>query len=241
MRLDKFLADHGIGTRKELRIWIKNGRVKVNGVVVNKNDQQVNEKTDLICFDDKPLEKSGFRYFLLNKPQGVISATEDGKTATVLDLLCEENIKGLAPVGRLDKDTEGLLLITDDGQLNHRLLSPKKHVDKTYEVHLAREISSDEIERLVTGVDIGDDTNTLPAKVEQQENDTEGHPMILLTIQEGRFHQVKRMLQAVDNEVLFLKRIAMGPLVLPKDLEVGSYRRLTENERKALGVFTEVE
>lgn len=166
---------------------------------------------------------------MLHKPAGVITATEDTNQKTVLDLLTGINTKKLFPVGRLDKDTEGLLLITDDGELAHKLLSPKKHVGKTYFVQTKYPVSDDAALLLREGVDIGDDTPTLPAMVEKA-GDTE----LLLTIKEGRYHQIKRMLLAVDNEVVYLKRITMGPLQLPDDLEKGDFRPLSVSEVNAL-------
>ncbi|WP_034452224.1 pseudouridine synthase [Butyrivibrio sp. AE2032] len=236
MRLDKFLGDQNIGTRKQIKEYIKNGRCHVNGEVATKPDVHINEDTDIITFDGVELTYSRFHYYMLNKPVGVVSATRDGKNETVLDLLASENVKGLSPCGRLDIDTEGLLLLTDDGDLIHKLLSPKKHVDKVYEAHLAKELSQDDIDRLEKGLDIGDTNDdgsikmTLPAKVEVLSPDSEGRPVIHLIIHEGRFHQVKRMLEAVDNEVLFLKRLSMGSLKLPSDLPCGEYRPLTLEE-----------
>ena len=240
MRLDKFLADQNIGTRKQIKEYVKNGRCKVNGQVVLKSDIHINEDKDEISFDDILLSYSRFHYFLLNKPVGVVSATTDGKNATVIDLLQEENVKGLSPCGRLDIDTEGLLLITDDGTLIHRLLSPKKHVDKVYEVHLRDRLSDEAASKLKKGVDIGDkkdngDTDyTLPAEILFCKDDDKGRPVIKLIIQEGRFHQVKRMLEAVGNEVLFLRRLSMGPLTMDDDLLPGQYRPLNDDEIKSL-------
>ncbi len=240
MRLDKFLGDHNIGTRKQIREYVKNGRCAINGVPAKKADVHIDENKDIISFDGMELTYSKFHYYMLNKPDGVVSATTDGRNRTVLDLLKDENVKGLNPAGRLDIDTEGLLLLTDDGGLIHNLLSPKKHVDKTYEVHLAHEISDEDCKRLEEGIDIGDKKDngdpylTLPAKVVKKENDDEGRPVIHLIIHEGRFHQVKRMLEAVDNKVMFLKRITFGSLVLDDSLAPGEYRPLTEEELKEL-------
>lgn len=226
----------GIGTRKQIKEYVKNGRCQVNGLVVSKADIHVDENSDEISFDGNILGYSKYHYFMLYKPQGVVSATTDGRNTTVLDLLSDENVKGLSPAGRLDIDTEGLLLLTDDGNLIHRLLSPKKHVDKVYEVHLAKELSQNDIDKLQKGVDIGDIDYTLPARVEIKEKDVEGRPVVHLIIHEGRFHQVKRMMEAVGNDVLFLKRLSMGPLVLDESLEPGQYRPLTEEELSLLGV-----
>ncbi|MCR5556922.1 MAG: rRNA pseudouridine synthase [Butyrivibrio sp.] len=242
MRLDKFLGDHNIGTRKQIKEYVKNGRCSINGVVAKKADIHVDENKDEISFDGKVLSYSKFHYFMLYKPQGVVSATTDGRNKTVLDLLADENVRGLSPAGRLDIDTEGLLLLTDDGELIHRLLSPKKHVDKVYEVHIRKELSDGNIRQLEDGIDIGDTKDdgtpdlTLPAKVEIKGMDEDGRPVIHLIIHEGRFHQVKRMLEAVGNEVLFLKRLSMGPLCLDESLVPGKYRELSDKELKILGV-----
>lgn len=236
LRLDKYLGEHNIGTRKQIKEYVKNGRCKINGVVVQKSDVHIDENKDEISFDDVVLTYNKFHYYLLNKPAGVVSATTDGRNTTVLDLLKDENVKGLSPCGRLDIDTEGLLLITDDGGLIHRLLSPKKHVDKVYEVHLRDRLSDADITKLEEGVNIGDKKDdgtvdyTLPSKVTIMPDDNERRPVIHLSIHEGRFHQVKRMLEAVGNEVLFLRRLSMGPLKLTDDLEPGDYRPLTDEE-----------
>ncbi|WP_026651220.1 pseudouridine synthase [Butyrivibrio proteoclasticus] len=237
MRLDKFLGEQGIGTRKQIKEYVKNGRCIVNGVVATKSDIHIDENNDEIAFDGIVISYQKYHYYMLNKPADVVSATYDGKNTTVIDLLRDENVKDLSPVGRLDIDTEGLLLLTDDGALIHRLLAPKKHVDKVYEVHIKKDLTDAQIKHLEEGVDIGDKKDngeiyyTRPAKVE-----VVGDKVIHLTIHEGRFHQVKRMLEAVDNEVLFLKRLSMGPIKLDENLEKGEYRPLTEEEMKSLGI-----
>mgnify|MGYP002671993908 FL=1 len=225
MRLDKFLCDTAGLTRTEAKNAVKKGQIAVNGQVQKAADFKVKENTDTVTFQGRPLSYAAFHYYILHKPAGVITATEDKKESTVMDILREEKVKNLFPVGRLDKDTEGLLLITDDGELAHNLLSPKKHVDKEYLVKVRDSISEDDCRKLSEGVDIGDEKPTAPAKVERV-----AEKEILLTIREGRFHQVKRMLQAVGNEVLYLKRLSMGSLRLPKDLEKGAYRPLSEDE-----------
>lgn len=225
MRLDKFLCDTAGLTRTEAKNAVKKGQIAVNGQVQKTADFKVKETTDTVTFQGKPLSYAAFHYYMLHKPAGVITATEDKKESTVMDILREEKVKNLFPVGRLDKDTEGLLLITDDGELAHNLLSPKKHVDKEYLVKVRDSISEEDCKKLAEGVDIGDEKPTAPAKVERV-----AEKEILLTIREGRFHQVKRMLQAVGNEVLYLKRLSMGSLRLPKDLEKGAYRPLSEDE-----------
>lgn len=225
MRLDKFLCDTAGLTRTEAKNAVKKGQIAVNGQVQKTADFKVKENTDTVTFQGKPLSYAAFHYYMLHKPAGVITATEDKKESTVMDILREEKVKNLFPVGRLDKDTEGLLLITDDGELAHNLLSPKKHVDKEYLVKVRDSISEEDCRKLSEGVDIGDEKPTAPAKVERV-----AEKEILLTIREGRFHQVKRMLQAVGNEVLYLKRLSMGRLRLPEDLEKGAYRPLSEEE-----------
>lgn len=225
MRLDKFLCDTAGLTRTEAKNAVKKGQIAVNGQVQKAADFKVKENTDTVTFQGKPLSYAAFHYYMLHKPAGVITATEDKKENTVMDILREEKVKNLFPVGRLDKDTEGLLLITDDGELAHNLLSPKKHVDKEYLVKVRNSISEEDCRKLSEGVDIGDEKPTAPAKVERV-----AEKEILLTIREGRFHQVKRMLQAVGNEVLYLKRLSMGRLRLPEDLEKGAYRPLSEEE-----------
>lgn len=225
MRLDKFLCDTAGLTRTEAKNAVKKGQIAVNGQVQKAADFKVKENTDTVTFQGKPLFYAVFHYYMLHKPAGVITATEDKKESTVMDILREEKVKNLFLVGRLDKDTEGLLLITDDGELAHNLLSPKKHVDKEYLVKVRDSISEEDCRKLSEGVDIGDEKPTAPAKVERV-----AEKEILLTIREGRFHQVKRMLQAVGNEVLYLKRLSMGRLRLPEDLEKGAYRPLSEEE-----------
>lgn len=225
MRLDKFLCDTAGLTRTEAKNAVKKGQIAVNGQVQKAADFKVKETTDTVTFQGKPLSYAAFHYYMLHKPAGVITATEDKKESTVMDILREEKVKNLFPVGRLDKDTEGLLLVTDDGELAHNLLSPKKHVDKEYLVKVRDSISEEDCRKLSEGVDIGDEKPTAPAKVERV-----AEKEILLTIREGRFHQVKRMLQAVGNEVLYLKRLSMGSLRLPEDLKKGAYRPLSEEE-----------
>lgn len=225
MRLDKFLSETGAGTRSQVKACIRQGQVQVNGSVEKDAGRKVDEHGDSILLNGRPLSYSRYGYFMLNKPAGVVSATRDKLSETVLSLLPENSCKDLFPAGRLDKDTEGLLLITNDGALAHNLLSPKKHVDKTYLAEIERPLSETDIQRLSEGVDIGEEKITMPAKV-QVLSETQ----ILLTIREGRFHQVKRMLQAVDNRVLGLKRISMGTLVLDELLKPGECRPLTEEE-----------
>lgn len=225
MRLDKYLADLNIGSRSQVKEYIKKGLITVNQKIIKDNNIKINEKADIVTYLGERLTYEKYRYYMLHKPQGVITATKDKCERTVLDLLVGINIKELSPVGRLDKDTEGLLLITNDGELSHALLSPKKHVNKTYRVICKESILKEQIVQLENGIDIGDEKPCLPAMVEQI-NSKE----ILLTIQEGRFHQVKRMLQAVGNEVIYLKRERFGSLKLDETLKSGEFRPLTEEE-----------
>ncbi len=229
MRLDKLLSDAGVGTRSQVKEYIRKGQVSVNGEICKKPEQKIREETDQICWGGQPVAYARYQYYLLHKPQGVITATEDPREKTVMDLLSGVNTAHLAPVGRLDKDTEGLLLLTNDGKLAHRLLSPKSHVDKVYLVRTARPVSARALAALEQGVDIGDEKPTLPARASLNEAGE-----LLLTIREGRYHQVKRMLQAVGNEVIYLKRLSFGSLKLPEDLEAGKFRALTDEEREKL-------
>ena len=209
MRLDRFLVECGIGSRKEVKKLISENLIKVNGSYNISAKDNINEYSDIVEFNGERLEYKEFRYYIMNKKAGYITATEDTREATVMDLLPEWVIKkDLAPVGRLDKDTEGLLLFTNDGKLNHRLLSPKNHVEKTYYVEIENSLSQEDILKLEEGVDIGNYI-TLPAKIEKI-SDTK----IYLTIKEGKFHQVKRMLEAVDNKVYYLQRISFAKLKL---------------------------
>ena len=266
VRLDRFLADSGAGTRTEVKKLIQKGMVQVNGEKVKKPELKIDPETDVVEFGGEHIgARAEFVYYLLHKPAGYVSATEDTREKTVLDLVPKDGRRNLFPVGRLDKDTEGLLLITDDGQLAHRLLSPKKHVDKTYFAVTEGKVVPEDIEKIRLGVDIGDEEPTLPGKLEilstwkedddrknvegesgaviansnaaRHKADPEGSiwcSEILLTIHEGRFHQVKRMMEAVGKKVIYLKRISMGALTLPDDLPKGKARELTPDELAAL-------
>lgn len=229
MRLDKFLCDLQLGTRSQIKKDIKAGLVTVNETKAQKPEQQIDETTDRICYKGQLCSYEKQVYYMLYKPAGVVSATEDKRDKTVVALLQAENRKDLFPIGRLDKDTEGLLVLTNDGVLAHDLLSPRKHVEKEYECHLRDAITTEQITALEEGVDIGEKQPTRPAKVIILSEDK-----ITLTITEGKFHQVKRMLQTVGNEVLYLKRLRMGNLLLDETLEKGAYRRLTMEEVQEL-------
>ena len=230
MRLDKFLSNAGIGSRSQVKNIIKKGQISVNGRTAGSGDETVNEDVDVILYAGTRILLQKYRYFMLNKPKGVVSATEDNLDKTVLDCLSKEDAKDLFPVGRLDKDTTGLMLLTNDGELSHNLLSPRKHVDKTYYVICEKDITEEQLEFLRSGVDIGDDKITLPALAKPGENTKE----LYLTIREGRFHQVKRMLMAVGNKVSELERVSMGSLKLDKSLAPGEYRALTAEELQNL-------
>lgn len=225
IRLDKFLSQMNIGTRSEVKNAVKKGKVTVNGVICKEADIKIDENTDVVCYENKKVSYEKFVYYMLNKPAGVVSATKDNLDKTVIDLLEDIHDKDLFPVGRLDKDTEGLLLITNDGELAHNLLSPKKHISKTYRVLVRDAVTKEQMELLENGVDIGEDTVTLPAKVEKIDTNE-----IVLTIVEGKYHQVKRMLKSVGNEVTYLERIKMGELMLDMSLKRGAYRKLTKDE-----------
>ncbi len=220
MRLDKYLTECGIGSRKEVKKIIDSGAVSVNEKIVSSPKENVNEEKDIVKYNEKIIKYKKFRYYILNKISGYITAVDDPKEKTVMDILPDWVIKkDLAPVGRLDKDTEGLLLLTNDGQLNHRLLSPKSHVDKTYYAELEKDISEDDLEKLRKGVDIGGYI-TMPAEAKKIEE-----KKIHLTIKEGKFHQVKKMLEAVNNKVVYLKRISFGKLEL-KEMELGEVKEV---------------
>ncbi len=232
LRLDKYLADMGIGTRSEIKLWIRKGRVKLNGEVCTKPESKVNASDDEILFDDSRVNYMEYCYIMLHKPAGVVSATNDNVSRTVLDLISDKQRKDMFPVGRLDKDTEGLLLITNDGGLAHRLLSPKKHVDKVYYARVRGKVAEEDVKAFEAGVDIGEESLTLPAKLRIVISGEVSE--IELTIQEGKFHQVKRMFEDVGKEVIYLKRLSMGSLSLDPGLQPGEYRELTAEELQSL-------
>lgn len=232
MRLDKLLAHAGFGTRKEVKALIKAGRVSVNDNALVKDKTQVNEFHDVIKVDGEALHYEKYHFIMLNKPAGVVSATRDDEHETVMDCIDAFIGTDMFVIGRLDIDTEGLILIGNDGKLAHCLLSPKHHVDKCYEVHIDTPLGDEEIRRLCGGLDLGDFI-TQPAQLEII-TDTIVH----LTIHEGKFHQVKRMMEAVGHEVLYLKRLRFGPLLLDDTLGEGEWRYLTEEEIQALYALT---
>lgn len=232
IRLDKYLADMGIGTRSEVKKYIRQGKVKVDGKVEKSPEAKLDEKKQRVLYLDQCVGYEAFEYYMLNKPAGVISATTDTKEKTVIDLIESKKRKDLFPVGRLDKDTEGLLLITNDGELAHRLLSPKKHVDKVYYAKIKGVVTEEDKIAFSEGVSLGQGEMAKPANLRILVSDEISE--IHLTIQEGKFHQVKRMFLAVGKEVVYLKRLSMGSLVLDENLALGEYRPLTKEEIKAL-------
>ena len=222
MRLDKYICKCTSYSRKDACSLIRKKRISVDGIIVTDAGYHINEDQQ-VKIDDTVLCYEEYIYIMLNKPAGYITTTNDSKSKTVMDLIAEKR-SDLSIVGRLDKDTEGLLLITNNGKLNHNMLSPAKHVDKTYYVICENELSDEDIDRLCQGIDIGDDKPTLEAKCSRYDQG------ILLTIHEGRYHQIKRMMEALNNHVTYLKRLKFGPLSLDEKLENGSSRRLTDAE-----------
>lgn len=232
-RLDKLLGELGMGTRSQIKEAAKKGRITINGIPVKDTAVKVDWQRDMICMDGACLTYVDYEYIMLNKPAGVISATEDGRHETVLNLITDSARRDLFPVGRLDIDTEGLLLLTNDGALAHKLLSPKRHVDKTYYLVTDTPIPETAVTLMAEGFAVDEELTALPAKLELLDDNK-----AYLTIHEGKFHQVKRMMHAVGCEVTYLKRISMGSLVLDEALEPGAYRRLTEDELLALRSLT---
>ena len=238
MRIDKYLADCGIGTRSEVKRYIKNKQITVNSSIVSKSDIKVDEINDIICFKGEQVLYEKHVYYILHKPAGCVTAKQDNVHKTVMEYFPEDiRAKDISPVGRLDLDTEGLLLFTNDGPLTHHLLSPTHHIPKTYYAILDKEVPESAIDLFKDGVDIGDDKLTLPAElvILPETVDSNGNKVYAaeLTIQEGRFHQVKRMFEAVGCTVTYLKRLSMGDLELG-DLPKGEYRKLLLEEIEEL-------
>lgn len=234
LRIDKMLSNVGHGSRKQIKQDAKKGSIKINDVIEKDSSRIIDTDTDIVKYNGEIVKYVQYIYLMMNKPQGVVSATEDNHDRTVIDLLKDDDkFYYPFPVGRLDKDTEGLLLLTNNGQLAHDLLSPKKHVDKTYYVEVEEEVTEDDIKAFADGVIlINENYKTLPAKLEIIES---GYPSTCyVTIKEGKFHQIKRMFNAVNNEVIYLKRISMGPIKLDEKLELGEYRHLNEDELNML-------
>ena len=264
IRLDKFLADTGYGTRSKTKQLVRSGAVLINGEKASSSDVKINPESDIVTVNGKTATYEEFEYYMLNKPAGVISASTDRVEKTVVDLITEKKRRDLFPVGRLDRDTEGLLIITNDGMLANRLLAPGKHVDKVYKVIVTGRLDEEDVEAFKEGLDIGDEKLTKPAVLsiikiaEESTNDettidetiddetavdeTMAEDIMTeeitteaeVTITEGRFHQVKRMFEARDHKVIYLKRLSMGRLKLDESLPTGEYRKLTEEEKKML-------
>lgn len=236
-RLDKVLANLGYATRKELKAICRKGLVKVNGVVEKDSGAKVEPETDEIVINGEQIFYRKFIYLMMNKPDGVVSATRDNRDETVVDLLVPDHqVFEPFPVGRLDKDTVGLLFLTNDGELNHRLISPKWHVDKVYSAKISKEVTESDIIAFKNGITLDDGYLCKEAKLEivsASENESD----VLVTIQEGKFHQVKRMFEAVDKKVTYLKRIEFGTIKLDESIEEGEYRELTDEELAILKSF----
>lgn len=228
MRLDKFLGNHGFGTRKEVKLLVKRGAVKINDVLVKKADIKIVPENDTVTVYDEAVVYEPFVYIMLNKPAGYISSTKDYKDEIVLELIDGLEHYDLHPVGRLDKDTEGLLILTNDGQFSHDVLSPRKHVNKTYFARVDGYVTDDTVELFKAGIILDDGYKAMPAEL--QIISAGEISEIELVIQEGKFHQVKRMFKAVDMTVIYLKRIKMGGLPLDESLTPGAYRKLTLEE-----------
>lgn len=228
IRIDKLLSNMGIGSRKEIKQDGKNGKISLNGTPIKDVSQIIDTEVDKITYLGEAISYQEFVYLMMNKPPGVVSATQDNFDDTVIDIL-EPQYQAFQPfpVGRLDKDTHGLLLITNNGKLSFNLLSPKKHVDKIYFATISEEVTEKDIKAFEKGVLLESGYKCLPAKLVINEEDPKN---CLITIKEGKFHQIKRMFAAQDKEVLFLKRISMGPLTLDENLESGEARELNEQE-----------
>lgn len=231
MRLDKFLSVTGTASRSESAKASRRGEILVNGVAVRSTSIQIDPKADTVAYCGESVVYREFTYIMLNKPEGYVSATEDGKDKTVLDLLPEKLQRlNLFPCGRLDKNTLGLMLLTDNGELAHKLLAPKNHVSKTYRFRSGSPLSQDDVSALENGVEIRGGYVTKPAKLEYSFPDKEGS----ITITEGKYHQIKLMFEAVGNKIVYLERVVFGPLALDKGLERGEWRFLTESETEQL-------
>lgn len=232
MRLDKYLVELGAGTRSEVKKRIRDRQVTVNGTTAQKPEMKIDEETDEVCLSGRRLIYAAYEYYLFYKPAGCVSATQDALHRTVMDYLSDTVRSDLFPVGRLDIDTEGLLLVTNDGALAHDLLSPARHVPKTYYAKVEGRVTAEDIRLFAEGVDIGEDVPTKPAGLAIKESGDISE--VELTITEGKYHQVKRMFHAVGKEVVYLKRISMGALRLPDDMQPGEYRPLTVQELACL-------
>lgn len=232
MRLDKYLSEVGAGTRSEVKKYIRQGNVTVDGQTVKRPEEKIDEIKQTVCVNGRQTVYKKFEYYMLNKPAGVVSATTDNHDKTVMELIGDKKRKDLFPVGRLDKDTEGLLLITNDGEMAHRLLSPKKHVDKVYYAKVDGRVTEETVKQFAEGLFIGNGDYANPSVLNVIKEDDISE--VELTIQEGKFHQVKRMFKAAGMEVVYLKRLSMGGLSLDERLSEGEYRTLTKEEVEML-------
>ncbi len=231
MRLDRFLSDMGVLSRTETKRALREGSISVNGTVAEKSDMQINPETDRVVFSGEEIEYKQFVYVMLNKPAGYISATDDKNKKTVLDLLSPRlAARGLFPCGRLDIDTEGLLILTDDGKLAHNLLSPKHHASKVYRFYTACRLPEDSAMRTKEGLELSDGYKCLPAELTLDSEGTGGY----ITLSEGKFHQIKRMAQALGTEIVSLERVQFGGVKLDRGLSRGQWRELTQSEIKLL-------
>lgn len=231
IRLDKFLSEMSGWTRSEVKKIVRTGSVTVDGNEVKKPETKIDEKLSIVRVDGRQIKYNKYEYYMLNKPKGFVSATTDREHKTVVDIISSSKKKDLFPVGRLDIDTEGLLLITNDGELAHRLLAPKNHVEKTYYVEVSGILDDADVDAVEKGLDIGEEKNTIPAKMEILKTDIQNNiSSCYLTIHEGKFHQVKRMMKKLGKTVTYLKRVSMGSLILDSKLKKGNYRKLTEQE-----------
>ncbi|WP_238919060.1 pseudouridine synthase [Clostridium sp. YIM B02555] len=233
-RLDKIISNLGYGSRKDVKSFAKKGIIEVDGVIVKDNGMLVDPEKSIIKINGEQILYRKYIYLMMNKPDGVISATHDNKDETVIDLLeLGHQVFEPFPVGRLDKDTVGLLLLTNDGELNHRLIAPKWHVDKVYYAKIDKKVDEKDVAAFKNGITLDDGYKCMEAKLEILSNDDNGSD-IRVTIQEGKYHQVKRMFEAVDKKVVYLKREEFGGLLLDPTLEEGEYRELTDDELSLL-------
>lgn len=233
-RLDKVLSNLGYGSRKEIKAIVKNGAVKVDGIVAKDSGLSIDPEKSEIVVNGEEVFYRKYIYLMMNKPDGVVSATFDNRDETVVDLLdVEHAVFNPFPVGRLDKDTVGLLLLTNDGELNHKLISPKWHVDKVYYAKINKPVDESDIKAFERGIVLDDGYMCMPARLEIIKSDPEGAEVKVI-IQEGKFHQVKRMFQSVNKEVVYLRRLEFGPLSLDENLNEGEYRELSEEELNRL-------
>lgn len=229
-RIDKILSNLGHGTRKEVKALLKKGKIEIDGIIVSDNTTKIDPENVVIKVSGEEIKYRKNIYLLMNKPVGVVSATVDNYDETVIDLIdIEYHAFKPFPIGRLDKDTVGLLLITNDGELNHKLIAPKNHVDKVYYAEINKPIEAKDIDTFRKGVILQDEYKCMPAILEVLKSDENGSE-VMVTIQEGKFHQVKRMFESVDKKVVFLRRMSFGPLKLDESLAEGEYRELSESE-----------